>query len=435
MKRLAAAAFALSTLVVAARGGAEERCRFEGLRVLVADAGEGSIVELSARVRSETGGTCTVEWSRVSLSSPAGGDAAPTIAVAQTFLDHRLLSPMVVADGVAAVVPRDYRGEPGVISVRWFVEGTAAGLRVEVPRAAFPKPVAGARVERRVKSARTGSAKFGPLGDIDVVPSAPGPAGGVGPAGPANEERIVVEMVPTGPVLEAIPTPLLTLEAMRGTLPLRVLDLSPANEDGWNEVARRAYAAAIHGDPLVASMGVHTLAWLGSGLSLQAVKIGKTAAGPETAVIPASVVDTIGDVDARVQKRQPTVGRLLPLGRNAVFRKALAARPWDEAPRAAAAKAAVARLAAVPPQDLMPFLMPAIVDGMAAPIDPPQPVAGEPEPVIPGVPKVDEGPALVATKAVRAKTKRPRGKRVGLFFGLLAAAAVIGWQLRESRDR
>lgn len=427
-----ALATTITALLVVGSARAEERCRFDGVRILVSDAGDTSIVELSARVHSVDGRGCTVDWSRVSLASPAG-EASPTIAVSQTFVDHKIIPPLTVADGVAAVQPREWHGDSGVVAVRWFVEGTASGLRIEVPRAAFPKLAdPGARVERRVKSARTGTAKFGALGDLPTLPSAPGPAGGAGPTGPADEERVVVEFVPSGPVTEAIPGPLLTLEAMRGTLPLRVLDLSPANEEGWTEVAKRAYAAAMHGDPLVASMGVHTLAWLGSGLSLQAVKIGKAPAGPDTAVLPASVVDTIGDVDARLQKRMTTVGRLLPLGRSAVFRKALAAKPWDEAPRANAAKAAVARLATVQPQDLAAFLVPSIIDGMAAPIDPPTPVpvAGPPQ-VMPNVPASEE-PSVAATTAP-AKKKSPARKRAGLFIGLLAAAAVVAWQVRESQ--
>lgn len=436
--RLLPTVVSAATLVGALAGEAraEERCRFDGVRILMSDAGDASIVELSARIHSLNGQPCTVDWSRVSLASPSG-EASPTIAVSQTFHDHKIIPPLSVADGVAAVQPREARGASGVFALRWFVEGTASGLRIEVPRSVFPKAAdPGARVERRVKSARTGTAKFGALGDLPTLPSAPGPAGGAGPTGPADEERVVVEFVPSGPVLEPIPAPLLTLEAMRGTFPLRVLDLAAANEDGWNEVAKRAYAAAIHGDPLVASMGVHALAWLGSGLSLQATHIGKTAAGPDTAVLPASVIDTIGDVDGRLQKRMATVGHLLPLGRSAVFRKALAGRPWDEAPRAAAAKAAIARLATVQPQDLAAFLVPSVIDGMAAPIDPPTPVpvAGPPQ-VMPNVPALeDAGGADVGSGKVAARKHGHSRKRLGLFFGLLAAAAVLAWQYRESRD-
>jgi len=429
----AASLVALGVLGATGVAKAEERCRFDGVRVLVADAGDASIVELSARVHSLDGRGCTVDWSRVSFASP-GGEASPTIAVSQTFVDHRITAPLLVADGVAAVMPREWHGPSSVVAVRWFVEGTASGLRIEVPRSAFPKAAdPGARVERRVKSARSGTAKFGALGELPTLPSTPGPAGGAGPTGPADEERIVVEFVPSGPLLEPVPGPLLTLEALRWTLPLRVLDLSPANEDGWNEVAKRAYAAAMHGDPLVASMGVHTLAWLGSGLSLQAVKIGKVAGGSDTALVPASVFDTIGDVDARLQKRMPTTGRLLPLGRSAVFRKALAARPWDEAPRAAAAKAAVAKLATVQPQDLTAFLVPSIIDGMAAPIDPPTPVptAGVPQ-VMPNVPPSEE-PSVVGESKPASKKHGSSRKRVGLFFGLLAVAAIAAWHVRESQ--
>lgn len=431
--KLVAAISVTTALLVTGTAHAEERCRFDGVRIVVADAGDTSIVELSARVHSLNDTTCTVDWSRVSLASP-GGEASPTIAVSQTFVDHKIIPPLMVADGVAAVQPREWHGASGVVAVRWFVEGTGAGLRIEVPRAAFPKLAdPGARVERRVKSSRSGTAKFGTLGDLPTLPSAPGPAGGAGPTGPADEERVVVEFVPSGPLLEPVPGPLLTLEAMRGMVPARVLDLSPANEEGWNEVAKRAYAAAMHGDPLVASMGVHTLAWLGSGLSLTAVHIGKATATADTALVPASVFDAIGDVDARLQKRMSTVGRLLPLGRSSVFRKALAAKPWDEPARANAAKAAVARLATVQPQDLTAFLVPSIVDGMAAPIDPPTPVpvAGPPQ-VMPNVPPAED-PSVEASTAPAKKRAPPLRKRVGLFFGLLAAAAVVAWQVRESQ--
>jgi hypothetical protein len=309
-----------------------------------------------------------------------------------------------------------------------MVEGTSGGLHLEVPRATFPKLFEpGARVERRVKSARPGAAKFGPLGDLQILASAPGAAGGAGPTGPALDERVIVEFVPGGaPVIEAVPAPLVTLESLRATLPLRVLDLSVSNEDGWNEVAKRAYAAALHGDPAVASVGVATLAWLGGGLTLQAVKIGATASN-DTAAVPASVLSAVGDVEGRLTKRYGGQGRLLPLGRPAVMRKVLTARPWDDAPRAKAAKDAVARLATVQPQDLAPFLVPAILDGAASPIDPPQSVYVAPQPVVPTI--TEPSAPTVETRAHHKKTNRR--KRAGLWIGLFAAAAAVTWTMRQ----
>lgn len=409
-------AVAAAILLTAAPASAEI-CRFEGVRVLIADSGDTSMVEISARVR---GDGCAVDFSRVALSSPDG--PAPTIAIEQTFFGHKLTN-VQVADGVSAVNVREWRGEAGTVAVRWIVEGTTSGLHVEVPRSAFPRAeVPGSRVERRVKSARSGLAKFGALGNIQVPPSAPGAAGGIGPTGPATEERVVAEFLPLGAIVEPIPTSILTLDAFRDVLPKRVLDLTPENEDGWTEVAKRAYAASLHGDPVVASLGVHTLAWLGSGLSLQAVKIGKTASA-DTAAVPASLVDAIGDVEARLTKRYNASGRLLPLGRPAVFRKALTEKPWDDAARAAAARAAVARLATVQPQDLTAFLVPSIVDGSAAPIDPPQPAAVAPI----QVPTAD--PRAPAVEARHARSKRRR--HPGLYFGLVAAAVAIAWVLRD----
>lgn len=396
-----------------------ERCKFDGVRIVIADSGDTSMVEISARLRGD--GECHVDFSRVALSSP--GEAAPTIAVAQTFVGHKLTG-VQVADGINAVSPREWRGEPGVVSVRWLVEGTTAGLRVELPRSAFPKLAdPGARVERRVKSARSGVAKFGKLGNIAVPPTAPGAAGGLGPAGPADEERVVAEFFPEGPIIETVPTSVLTLDAFRDLIPRRVLDLSSQNEEGWSDVAKRAYAASLHGDPVVASLGVHTLAWLGSGLSLQAVKLGKTASA-DTAVAPASVLEAIGDVEGRMTKRYGASGRLLPLGRPAIFRKALAAHPWDDEARATAAKNAVARLATVQPQDLTAFLVPAIVDGSAAPVDPPQPAAA---PTV-VVPRSDPD----AISAGGRPQRKPHHGRKAMFLGLFAALLAVVWTLRQS---
>jgi hypothetical protein len=408
-----------AAIVLSAGTASADICRFEGVRVLISDSGNSSTLEVSVRVR---GDGCAVDFSQVALSAPDG--AAPTIAVEQVFVGHKLTS-VQVADGANAVHVREWRGEAGTVAVRWLVEGTTGGLHVELPRGMFPKASdPGARVERRVKSARSGVAKFGALGNIQVPPSAPGAAGGIGPTGPADQERIVSEFVPLGELVEPIPPSIATLDAFRDLVPKRVLDLTPENEEGWNDVAKRAYAASLHGDPVVASLGVHTLAWLGSGLSLQAVKIGKTASG-DTAALPASVVDAIGDVEARLAKRFNATGRLLPLGRPAIFRKALADKPWDDASRANAAKAAVARLASVQVQDLTAFLVPAIVDGTAAPVDPPQPATVAPVQV----------PSTNATSppTVEARHSRSRHKRhPGLYFGLIAAAVAIAWVLRSS---
>lgn len=418
MRSLVAAAVLLFATPAAAL------CRFEGVRVVIADSGDASMVEISTRLRGE--GECRVDFSRVTLSSPEG--AAPTIAVGQTFVGHKLTG-VQVADGVSAVAPREWVGlaeDGGVVAVRWIVEGTTGGLHIEVPRSAFPRAAdPGARVERRVKSSRSGVAKFGKLGDIAVPPTAPGAAGGLGPAGPADEDRIVAEFIPSGPLVEMIPTSIVTLDAFRDLLPKRVLDLSPQNEDGWTEVAKRAYAASLHGDPVVASLGVHTLAWLGSGLTLQAVKIGKVASD-DTAIVPQSVLDAIGDVETRLNKRYGATGHLLPLGRPAMLRKALAAKPWDEEARAAAAKSAVAKLATVQPQDLTAFLVPAIVDGSAAPVDPPQPAAAPT--IVPGVPLTDS-PTITAGK--KRTRKSHRAIYLGLFFGL----AAIAWTLRDDDYR
>lgn len=443
MKRGAAiAAFALAALPASAASAADV-CVFEGVRVAVADAGDASYVEISARLASSGSDpvTCTVDWSRVVLASPGGADATPTIAIASTFVDHAQQKPLLVADGVAPASPRTWSGPvtKGVVSVRFLVEGTASGLRVEIPRAVFPKAAhAGARAERRAKSPRDATGKFGPLGEIAVPPSPPGAAGGVGPTGPFGPEPIVAEVVPTGAApIEPLPPSVLTLNALRDTLPRRVLELSPEHQEGWDEVARRAYAAALHGDPLVASLGVHTLAWLASGLDLQAVRLAKVAAPPAVAAAPASVVDAIGDVEARLDKRHGTTGRFLPLGRSAVFRKALTARPWDDPARAKAAREAVARLASVAPQDLSPYLVPAIVDGGAAPVDPPAPdPAIVAKPLVAAADGADTAAPAVEPRRAPSKRRASRAaRRVGVGFGILVLLAGVGWFLREDGPR
>jgi hypothetical protein len=440
MKSLAA--IVLATLVVTPQASAGENggCVLDGVRVLIADGNESSYVEISARLspRGAGGASCSIDWSHVSLASPNGADAAPTIAIAQTFVDHKYIPPLVLADGVAAANPREWRGEiatPVVVAARWIVEGTAQGLHVEVPRATFPilsNP--GAKVERRVKSPRPGTAKFGDLGEIAIVPQPPGVAGGVGPAGPLTNERIVAEMVPSGlPPGEKAPSQLVTFDALRDTLPHRVLDLTAENKDGWDDVAKRAYAAALHGDPVVASMGVSTLAWLASGLGIEATKIGKTASGKDTAAVPASVVDAVGDVNGRLLKRYEATGRLLPLGRPSIFRQALKDRPWDDKARATSAKEAVAKLATVQPQDLAAFLVPPILDGAAAPIDPPAPPAQiDPAAVVPmGVPDAPAANVAATQEKKRHRVAHPRSHRVWLALGIIAILGAIAYFLRE----
>lgn len=440
MKSLAAVV--LATLVVTPQASADENsgCVLDGVRVLIADGNESSYVEISARLspRGAGGASCAIDWSHVALASPNGADAAPTIAIAQTFVDHKYIPPLVLADGVAAANPREWRGEVGapvVVAARWIVEGTAQGLRVEVPRATFPilsNP--GAKVERRVKSPRPGTAKFGDLGEIAIVPQPPGVAGGVGPAGPLTNDRVIAEMVPSGlPAADKAPSQLVTFDALRDTLPRRVLDLTAENKDGWDDVAKRAYAAALHGDPVVASMGVSTLAWLASGLGLEATKIAKTAAGKDTVAVPASVIDAVGDVNARLLKRYEATGRLLPLGRPSIFRQALKDRPWDDKARAASAKEAVAKLATVQPQDLAAFLVPPILDGSAAPIDPPAPPAAiDPAGVVPmGLPDAPSANVEATKERHHRSSARHRTHRVWLALGLMALLAGVFWVVRE----
>jgi len=437
---------------IATSGGAQEstnadaisRCAIEGVRVSLADAGDTTTVEISARLKplGTKSASCLVDWTLVSLGTPEGNGAMPTIAIAQTFIDHHLEAPLVLADGVASAPLRAYRGDVTdagrVVAIRFVLEGTSGGVRVEIPRAAFPRlTVPGARAERRVKSGRSGTARFGLLGDIPIVASAPGPAGGLGPTAAIDRERITAEMVPKEEGGEVVkPGSATTLDAFRDTLPRRVLDLSTSNDEAWDEIARRAYAAAVHGDPIVASIGVYTLAWLGSGLTLQATKISKTAGGPDTAVLPASVVDTIGDAPARLTKRYGAVGRLLPLGRPSTFRKALSAQPWTDPARAKAAKDAVARLGALGTETLASYVVPAIADE-TSPVDPPGAV------IIPGttpteiepMPSID--PSAVPSVTAPAKkhaSSRPSHRRrwFGLSTALLAVAAIAYWLRRNS---
>jgi hypothetical protein len=229
-----------------------------------------------------------------------------------------------------------------------------------------------------VKSGRNGTARFGVLGasglvsEIAIQPTDAGPAGGVGPTGPFDQERVLVELTPTGePLLAKVAPSALVFNGFRDTFAQKVLDLSPANDEGWDDLARKAYAAAVHGDPVVASLGAASLAWLAGGLDLKATKLDKTIA-------PASVVESIGDVEGRLTKRYGALGHLLPLGRASTFRRVLNASPWADAPRVKAAKAAVARLGTLTAVDLASYVMPGIVED-SAPIDPPPAVNEAPK--------------------------------------------------------
>ena len=429
------------------------RCAVDGVRVVVADAGDTSVVEIVARVRAVevTNTPCAIDWTLVTLAAPNESGPAPTIAFAQTFVDHQLTPPLLLADGVSSASLRPWNGEVDaagkVVAIRFVIEGSSGGVVLEVPRAAFPtRLVDGARVERRVKSARSGMAHFGALGEIPIVGSAPGPAGGVGPTSPfaASAERVVVDFVPHAGDVVALawkPPGAKTLDLFRDVLPRRVLELSSAADGPWDEVAREAYAASLHGDPLVASLGVHTLAWLGGGLALQPIKIAKTAGGTDVAVVPASVVDAIGDVEARLHKRWGAVGRLLPLGRPSVFRKALTAQPWLDGALAKAAKQSVARLATVDASTLAAHITPAIVD-VSAPVDPPGPVvvvgsmpnAPSTTPPSSSVQPTSVGPTLTAALLTAGSYERHRRRvrwaRVGL--ALLAVAGIAYWLRRNA---
>jgi hypothetical protein len=450
--RLAFAALACAALLASpaaqARGemvAPKQGCAVEGVRVFVYDQGDQSTIEISTKL-SAIGGqkaSCTVDWSRVALGSPGGAAATPTVAIVEPFVDHALTPPIMLADGLSSAIVPAWKGDVDehgkVVAVRLIVEGTAMGVRVEIPRDVFPRATAnGARLERRVKGAREGTAKFGALGDLAITATGPGPADAFGPTGPLGEETTVVEAVPGGaPPSQSLPASIAVLSMLRATLPLRVVDLSPDNVAGWDEAARYAYAAALNGDPLIASLGAHTLAWLASGLSMQAVKVATTSTDPDTAIVPASVATAIGDPDARVQKTLGGIGRFMPLGRPSTFRKARLAGAVPDPARVKAAQDAVARLDGVKIEELVKLAVPALLD-RTAPVDPPapQPTPGAP-PVASAKLEEPEEPTPVAPIArvvgkarhhARAKKRAP----IGLFFGLLAAAGAIALALREA---
>ncbi|MBL8714863.1 MAG: hypothetical protein JNL79_02660 [Myxococcales bacterium] len=415
-------------------------CVLESVRVSVIDEVDDSWVEVGVRLRASGAPTasCTIDFTQIALGTPDAVGPTPTIALAATWVAGKPVPPLLTADGVAAVSLRSWSGEvtatPTVVSTRLLVEGTGLGLRVELPRTALPGLAhGGARVERRAKSARPATGRFGPLGTIEVPPTPPGLSGGVGPTSPLSDARTIVEVVPSGaPATQPLSPAVRTFDALRQTLPLRALDLGESDPAGWDELAKRAYAAALHGDPLVAALGMRTLAWFASGLSLQAVRVAKTAAPPETVAVPASVVDAIGDVEARLAKRHSAVGRLLPLGRPAVFRKILEGRPWADAPRAKAAKDAVERLAPLGAADLTAFLVPPMLDGASLPIDPPAPADA---PLVAVPPAVGDNPVVTPPNpngpSIQQAPRRKTGKRAGLGLLLVLVGVGIARLLRE----
>ncbi|GAC1529303.1 MAG: hypothetical protein NVS3B10_26010 [Polyangiales bacterium] len=439
-RRPRALLFALAGALAAAPSvaRADDLCVLDAVRVSLVDAGATSMLEVSARVRPSVHAPsdCTVAWSRIALSSADPGTAAPSVVLVDGFVEHVRTPPMILADGLSGATPRDWHGVAALtgtlVSVRLLVEDTDGGLHVELPRTMFPPATVDTRVERRVKSAREATAKFGDLGELAIAPTAPGPAGGLGPTGPLDVARVVVECVPSGvPPTETLPPWAIVLDGFRATLPSKALDLSPANDAGWDDLARHAYAAALHGDPVVASLGVSSLGWLAGGLDAHAITLGKTAAGPTVGVVPGPVADAIGDVGARLTRRYGAVGHLLPLGRPSTFRRALRAEPPAAPARATAAKGAVARLAALSPAEVAQFVTPALID-TNAPVDPP--VAAAPRPVVadeiaPAAKPTDEAKGAPSPGHRRRRGHRRRNVLVAL-AALAALALVAAWRSR-----
>ncbi len=424
---LAPAAFASIALSTSSARAEEGICTLDSLRIAVIDAGATSTVELSAHVRPGSGdsATCTIAWSRLTLAGVASG-GTPTVAIADGFVDHARIPPLVLANGLDGATPRDFHGKTGpqgaVVALRLVVEGTEAGIRLEVPRSIFPSVALGAKVERRVKSARRVTAKFGDLGELEIQPTDAGPAGGLGPTGPIDERIVVEAIAGAEPPSAIVPAWARVLDGFRQTFAQQVLDLSPANQAAWDELARRAYAASVHGDPVLASLGESSVAWLASGLDLKAMRLAKTAALPEVAQAPQAVLDAIGDVAGRLEKRYGAVGHLLPLGRPAVFRRVLTASPWNEGPRAQAAKDAVARLGTLSPVDLAAYVTPGIMDANA-PIDPP--AAGPLQPMAkPLEPEEEPGAMVVADKKHTRHARRGASLRKKVLLGIALAAAM-----------
>jgi hypothetical protein len=450
-----ARALTVAALVASARVPRADDCATEGVRIALEVGGASSQLEIAVR----TTGACTVDLSRLALATSDG--AAPTIAVATTFVDHERVRPVLLADGATTVSPRAIALPSGthVVAMRLLIEGTERGLRVELPRESLPAAARGARVERRVKAARDGQARFGRLGELAITATPPGPAGGVGPTGPLASplDRAPIEVAFETDV-EAPQRPiaahLATLDLYRAGLPRRTLAISPEANDAWDEIAHRAYAAALHGDAAVAAIGAHTLAWLGGGLSMQRFKLTKGPSSTDAANAPAAVVDAIGDIDARLDRKLGARGRFLPLGRPSTLRAHLAARPWDDPALAKAARDAVARLSVTRPEALAGYAPPALVEGAPAPVDPPalDPNALDPnaldttaiQPTDEALPKpTDDGPGRVVTESVRRRSVRSHARwtrghapRVAVPIALvIVAAAVIATTLRERPER
>ena len=447
---LASLVAAAGVLIVPIAAEADEpTCVLDGVRVAVADAGQTTTVEISARLKPTVHAitTCTVSWSRLAFGGTDAPGSTPSIVLIDPFVDHARSPPLLLADGLVGAQLRDLSvtvpPTGAVVALRIVFEGTDGGIHLELPRSMFPRPSDGARVERRVKSARASTARFGVLGELPIVATAAGPAGGVGPTGPLDQERIVVECVPTGePIVETVASSARVLDGFRDTFAQQVVDLSPANEAGWDELARRAYAAAVHGDPVVATLGTSSLAWLAGGLDLQARKLGKVAAPPVVAAAPASVVDAIGDVDARLLKRFGAASHLLPLGRPSTFRRLIGVAPWNEPARAQAAKDAVARLATLSAVDLAKYVSTGIMEDNA-PIDPPVAAAlpqaegaGDTLTVAP-VPSVftDEKTSVAPRRRHHPRYSR-RMKVIGAVIAIGVIAAVLAWlRLRLTRRK
>ncbi|GAC1351935.1 MAG: hypothetical protein NVS3B20_05410 [Polyangiales bacterium] len=465
-----AGAAALSPDRAFADDSVEKNCAIDGVRTHLADDGDVATIELSARVRPihHQSTICEVDWSLVSLHGADPSEAAPVVTFVQSFFDHALQRPLILAEGIASASIRAFRGEVpadgAVVAVRIIVEGASAGLRVEIPRTTFPAHTSpGARIEQRVKSSRAGVARFGELGEMPIIATEAGPAGGVGPSRALGNERASLSFQPSferSEVIQGIegvgaaeaPRAMrsgaaIALDAFRDTLPRRVFDLSTANEKGWDEIAREAFAGALHSDPVVASMGTYTLSWLAAGLALQTTRIAVVSSGTDVAVAPSKVIDAIGDAQGRLQKRYGAVGRLLPLGRPSIFRKALAAQPWRDPARAKAAKDAIARLKDVAPETLVSNMVPAIINPIA-PVDPPatSPPAGLEDharldfggdegthsPLIKSVTPSSRDEQSVTQGSTRRKSRGRPAKHWLVVGGASLLFVIVGYALRRS---
>ncbi len=212
---IAACFFGSSSLhadTLPALAGGSGGCAVAGVRLSVIDAGATAIVEISAHLASMSKdatqrATCSVDWSLVMLSAPEGAASTPTIAIADSFVDHQRVLPVAFADGAGTATPHGFRGEVGAagvtVALRLYVEGVDGGLTVELPRAALPKSTTeDAKLERRGKSARAVTAKFGVAGALALKAAPPGLSGGVGPTMPLSASTISLEIVPNGTPIE-----------------------------------------------------------------------------------------------------------------------------------------------------------------------------------------------------------------------------------------